>query len=140
MSTKAKNGGKTAQAAAQKNDTQTAAQKKKAREEKIAARNAQMSSTLTKYRAGYATSVTANGRKSKVCGDDVSWAFEAVLPTRAMAIAELLLSLETGFLAAKYDKLNEGQRKMNSVNRVRGAVKRGELTIAAIKKGIKAIA
>ncbi len=121
----------------------TAAEQKataKARAEKIAARNAAMSGTLSKYRGGYANSVTANGRKSKICGDDVSWAFEAVLPSRAMAIAELLLELDTGFLAAKYDKLNEGQRKMNSVNRVRGAVKRGDLKIKDVKAGIRAIA
>ncbi len=111
-----------------------------AKAQKQAERNAQMSGTLKKYREGYTDSVTANGRKSKVCGDDLSFAMEAVLPTRAMAVAESLLELETGFLAAKYERLNEGQRKMNSVNRIRAAIKRADLTIKDVKAAIRAAA
>ncbi len=117
------------------------------REAKIAERNARMPGTLKKYRNGevegkkpYETSVTHNGRKSLICGDDLSHAMAAVEPNRAMRIAEALLDLEDGELETKYAKLNQGQVKMNSVNRIRGALKRKDISMTKVKEAVRKIA
>lgn len=134
----------------QNSKTRTKADEKAAAEEKarkIAERNAKMSPTLQKYRneggvngTGYEDSVTHTGRRSKICGDDLSHAMAAVEPERAARIAETLLELEAGFLSEKYAKLNPGQIKMNSVNRVRAALKRKDISMNKVKEAIRKIA
>lgn len=91
-----------------------------------------MSSTLARYRVGYKDAVNASGKKTKICGDELSQAFLSLDPEQTMAKAEQFLNLEPGFLKEKYAKLNPGQKKMNSTNRVRAALKRGDITIEQI--------
>lgn len=95
-----------------------------------------MASTLNKYRAKYADAVSSNGRKSKKCGDEVSNLLEAKTPEQVLGAAEVLLGLETGELVSRYASLNPGQRRMNGGNRIRAAIKRGDVTIDQLTKAL----
>ena len=97
-----------------------------------------MSGTMQKYRAKYEPSISASGRKSLNTGDDVAHLLAGMEPKAVVAAAERLLGMKVNELWAKYEKLNIGQQRMNAGNRIRGAVKRGEATIAQVKKAIKA--
>lgn len=97
---------------------------------------AKMASTLNKYRTGYEDTASHSGRLSKHNGDDVAAALAGAAPEAVIAAAELLLSLEVGELAAKYAHLNPGQRRMNAGNRIRAAVKRGDLDAVAVTKAM----
>lgn len=92
-----------------------------------------MAEILAKYRVRYETCTTASGRKSKRCGDEVSVLFTGLDWNQSALFAELALGLEIGELREKYAHLNNGQIRMNSSNRVRGAVKRGDLTVEDLR-------
>ena len=96
-----------------------------------------MSSVLKKYRPTYAVSVTANGRKSRYNADDVAQVLEGVEPLTVVKAAEKLLGLKRGELQTKYEGMNNGQIRMNAGNRLRGAVKRGDLIVEEIEKVLK---
>ena len=87
------------------------------------------SETLKKYREKYTSSKTALGNNSAHCGDDVAAALAALEPDDVVLLAEKLLKIE---LVAKYEKLNPGQRRMNAGNRIRAAVKRGDIQPEAL--------
>ena len=87
-----------------------------------------MSETLMRYRAGYETTIAYSGRKSLSNGDAIAQFLEMVAPDAVMTQAERILGLEAGFLTAKYEMLNPGQQRMNSGNRLRAALKRGDIT------------
>lgn len=95
---------------------------------------------LAKYRGGYENSTTAHGHKSKCNGDKVARALEGHTPETVMAAAEILLGMAQGELVAKYAKLNPGQRRMNSGNRIRNAVKKGIITANNIEEVIATLA
>lgn len=95
----------------------------------FATKKQQMAEILARYRAKYETCATASGRTSKRCGDEVSVLFTGLDQNQAALFAELALGLELGELREKYGHLNNGQIRMNSSNRVRGAIKRGDLTV-----------
>jgi len=97
-----------------------------------------MSGTLLKYRTKYEPSISAGDRKSLNNGDDVAHLLAGLEPKDVIATAERLLDMKAGELMTKYEHLNRGQQRMNAGNRIRGAVKRGEATIAQVKKAIKA--
>jgi len=92
-----------------------------------------MAGTLARYKPGYQPCVAYSGAESQNNGDALAQALEGKSPDEVMDWAERLLGLETGFLATKYAGLNPGQKRMNSGNRVRAALKRGDLTEAALK-------
>lgn len=98
--------------------------------------NGSMASTLAKYRKGYQISVAASGRKSLNNGDELAKILEYKDHNEVMAIAERVLEFRTGELAQRYDRLNNGQKRMNAGNRIRAALKRGDITIDDIKKAI----
>lgn len=91
-----------------------------------------MANTLAKYRVGYVVSVTADGRKSLNNGDELAELLEGLDHMQVARVAELALDLEIGFLATKYAKLNNGQIRMNSGNRIRAALKSGKIYIDAV--------
>lgn len=97
-----------------------------------------MNEILNEYRKGYEDSKTPNGRASKRCGDELSIILTGLDGDEAIRLAEQLLALEEGELMAKYESLNEGQRRMNAGNRIRGGLKREDITIKDVKKAIKA--
>lgn len=68
----------------------------------------------------------SNGRLRST--DDIATVFDCVEPTDVVAIAMTALKLESN----PYQHLNIGQQSMNLRNRLRGAVKKGVLTVADI--------
>ena len=96
-----------------------------------------MSETLRKHRANYVHTDGYAGLSINN-GDDVASALRMFEPDRVVAIAEAALGFKKGELAKRYGKLNPGQRRMNAGNRIRAAIKRGDLTKTAFKKALKA--
>lgn len=92
-----------------------------------------MANTLNVYRGNYEPSIAAGGRKSLNCGDDLAGLLAGLEPEQVIKLAELALDLGPGLLQAKYDNLNPGQKRMNAGNRIRAAIKRGDLEMDAIK-------
>ena len=92
-----------------------------------------MAQTLNRYRASYVVSLTASGRKSKACGDQLSQLLEGLDHNQVARVADLAFDQEAGFHREKYGHLNNGQIRMNSGNRVRAAIKRGDLEIHEIE-------
>ena len=97
-----------------------------------------MTEVLAEYRKTYEDSKTPSGRASKRCGDKLSILLTGLDGTQAIKLAEMVLALEEGFLMAKYEGLNEGQRRMNAGNRIRGGLKREDITIEEVEKMAKA--
>lgn len=93
-----------------------------------------MSKILAKYRKNYKVTVSASGRKSLSKGDELAQLLEAMDVSQVMALAEEALGMEPGTLVEKYQTLNPGQKRMNSGNRLRAALKRGDVTIDDLKK------
>lgn len=97
-----------------------------------------MSEVLGQYRPLYEDSTTPKGRSSKRCGDELSVLLTGLDADTAIRLAEKVLDLETDFLMAKYASLNEGQRRMNAGNRIRGGLKREDIGIKDVKAAMKA--
>ena len=95
-----------------------------------------MSAILAKYRPHYIVSTTPNGRKSRCNGDDVAAELEGYDALQVIKAAEILCELETGTLVAKYQGMNPGQARMNAGNRIRGAVRRGDIEADEIAAAI----
>ena len=89
----------------------------------------EMSATLAKYRSRYTVSVAPSGRKSLNNGDEIAEILEGRDAKEVLVIAEQLLGLEAGELQVKYERLNVGQKRMNGGNRIRSAIKRGDVTV-----------
>lgn len=109
-------------------------------EEKKAPRR--MADVLRAARVGYEETKAYSGKASLNNGDELAKALAGQTPDQAMAAAEAVHKVfdpdNVPDLGAKYEKLNKGQQRMNSGNRIRAAVKRGDVTIAAAIKIIKA--
>ena len=88
-----------------------------------------MSSTLQKYRVGYVPTTAYSGRASLNNGDPIAEHLAGMSPLEVMQEAERLLGLDNGELVARYENLNPGQQRMNAGNRIRAAIKRGDLTV-----------
>lgn len=89
-----------------------------------------MASTLAKYREmpeHYKPTVAYSGRKSLSIGDTVAQFLDGMSPAEVLEAAERILGLEGGELVAKYAHLNLGQQRMNGGNRLRAALKRGDI-------------
>jgi hypothetical protein len=99
------------------------------------------SEQLRAYKGGYTTYQTANGNLSMDNGDEVALALRGSSPEAVMAAAEKLKGLEPGTLATRYIDRNNGAKRMNAGNVIRGCVKRGDKTkkdvVAALKAASK---
>jgi len=87
----------------------------------------QMSEILSRYRKAYEKTVAYSGNKSADNGDEVATFLRGKTPDEVVELAEKVLKLEPGFLVTKYAGLNPGQRRMNAGNRIRAAIRRGDL-------------
>lgn len=95
-----------------------------------------MSATLKKHRSRYVHTDGYAGLSIN-CGDDVADQLKMCEPDRVVRIAEKVLpNVKAGDLTKRYAKLNPGQKRMNSGNRIRAALKRGTITKTALKKAI----
>lgn len=93
-----------------------------------------MAGTLNKYRATYVTSVTFEGRKSLNNGDDLAGLLERCHHNDVARIAAIALGMDKEALVEKYAHLNNGQIRMNSGNRIRAAIKRGDITMVDVEQ------
>lgn len=95
-----------------------------------------MAKTLAAARKTYEPTVSYAGRPSADNGDDLATMLRGLSPTEVIGLAERILALPAGELAAKYEKLNPGQQRMNAGNRIRGAVKRKDLTTDQVRQAL----
>jgi hypothetical protein len=86
-----------------------------------------MSRQLRAARVRYKPTTSSTGNKSLHNGDEVANLLAGRSVEETYEIVEGKLGLKPGTLAAKYANLNPGQQRMNAGNRLRGAVKRGEV-------------
>ena len=94
---------------------------------------------LAKYKPGYVATTSASGNASLHNGDEVANTLAGTDADTVVAAAERLLGFAQGELASKYANLNVGQKRMNAGNRIRGAVKRGDVTPDEVAAAIAAI-
>ena len=77
---------------------------------------------------------TAAGRGTLNNGDVIAVAFEVLNADQVCAVADVLLKAGKAFHAKKYAALNSGMRRMNAGNRIRAAVKRGDIEVKDVTK------
>jgi len=98
------------------------------------------SEQMRKYKADYVVTAGLPGKSASMdCDDPVAQALRGSSPEAVMAAAEKLKGLEPGTLAARYIDRNEGAKRMNSGNIIRGCVKRGDTDIKGVTAAIKAV-
>lgn len=93
---------------------------------------------MKKYRHTYEPAISSGGHTTKTCGDEIAHLFEGATPEEVITAAERVAKLEVGELAAKYAKLNQGQARMCAGNRIRAALKRGDISYEDIVAAFKA--
>ena len=93
---------------------------------------------MRKYRARYVkTGGVAGGTSASLDNDDpTARALRGATPEAVMKAAEILTGLEPGTLATRYAERNNGAKRMNAGNIIRGALKRGDTTAEAIAKAL----
>jgi hypothetical protein len=95
------------------------------------------SEQLRHYKPNYESYQLGNGNLSMDNGDDVAQILRGASPETVMRAAEKLKGLEPGHLAERYKDRNNGAKRMNAGNVIRGCYKRGDKTVAEIRKVIK---
>lgn len=94
------------------------------------------SEQLRLYKAGYTTYQAPNGNLSMDNGDEVALVLRGTSPEATMAAAEKLKGLEPGTLTARYANRNQGAKRMNAGNIIRGCVRR-DTTLQQVRDAIK---
>lgn len=87
-----------------------------------------MAETIRKYREAYTKVVSYNGNNSLDNGDEVAEVLRGMSPDETCALADKVFEQPAMHHAERWQHLNAGSRRMNAGNRIRGAVKRGEVT------------
>jgi len=95
------------------------------------------SEQLRHYKPNYESYQLGNGNLSMDNGDDVAQILRGASPETVMRAAEKLQGLEPGHLAERYKDRNNGAKRMNAGNQIRAFYKRGDKTVAEIRKVIK---
>lgn len=98
-----------------------------------------MAKTLNRYRATYVVSLTHEGRKSLSKGDELANMLQQRHHNDVARIAALALGMDKEALVEKYAHLNNGQIRMNSGNRIRAAIKRGDITMVDVEQASKEV-
>lgn len=96
------------------------------------------SEQLRKYKAGYETYQLVSGSLSMDNGDKVALILRGASPEAVMVTAEKLKGLEPGTLALRYIDRNNGAKRMNAGNIIRGCIKRGDTNNSGVRTAIKA--
>lgn len=81
-----------------------------------------------KYRAGYEKTKSAKGKSSLDNADPIAKLLRGLDPSVVCGLADQVYGVPRGTHAAKYSHLNQGMQRMNSGNRIRGAIARGEMS------------
>ena len=105
-------------------------------EDKAATIAQKMAKKLKEARSGYLPCVTAAGKPSVHNADAVALVLEGCDRSTVLTRIGDLLDMD---LAAKYANLSSGAARMNASNRIRGAIRRGDLDISELKSafGVK---
>lgn len=106
-----------------------------------------MSGQLRKYRVekGYVSRKCYSGKKSADNGDEVADFLNGFTPLQVAQIAQKAINTaaqsddECPDLLEKYGHLNPGQIRMNSGNRIRAAMKRGDVTLSDVKAAAQTV-
>ena len=88
-----------------------------------------MSGHLQKFRARYHRSVAASGAKSLNNGDELANYLQMKTGKEVCELADKWVPLDKGTHFERYIRLNEGQKRMNSGNKLRSALKKGEIQV-----------
>lgn len=94
------------------------------------------SEQLRLYKAGYETYQAANGNLSMDNGDEVALLLRGASPEAVMAAAEKLKGLEPGTLTERYANRNQGAKRMNAGNIIRGCVRR-DTTLEQVRSALR---
>ena len=97
-----------------------------------------MGATLERYRASYTPATSASGRPSLHNGDDLATLLSGISPNDVARTAMAVLGEGVGDLVERYSRLNPGQIRMNSGNRIRAAIKKGLITVDEVATVIAA--
>lgn len=95
------------------------------------------SEQLRRYKPTYQPYQAPNGSLSLDNGDEVALALRGSSPETVVRAAEKLKGLEPGTLATRYKDRNQGAKRMNAGNVIRGYHRRGDATVAEIRKVLK---
>ena len=89
-----------------------------------------MSNHLSKYRERYQISIAASGAKSLNNGDDLAQYLEMKTAKEVCDLADIFTPNKDGQPhIERYARLNEGQKRMNSGNKLRAKAKKGEIEV-----------
>lgn len=80
-----------------------------------------------------------NGKLKIDNGDPIATILRPLTPEQVAAVADKVLEEDNGSHASRYAHLNPGQMRMNSGNRIRGAIKRGEATMEDLELIVEAV-
>lgn len=94
-----------------------------------------MASQLRKYRERYQSCIAASGSKSLNNGDLLAQFLEYKDHDAVMALADEHTPIEGQTHAQRYAKLNNGQKRMNAGNKLRAAIKKGDLEVRVDDEG-----
>ena len=89
-----------------------------------------MARHLDLFKPKYVQTVSARGNTTLCNGDDLAIRLSNKTPAEVLELASKLLGLD---LKAKYASLNPGQQRMNAGNRLRSALKKGNITMEQVK-------
>lgn len=96
--------------------------------------SSKMTRILAEHRKGYDKTTAHDGKPTFDNGDDLAHAMRQMHPVEAMQLANMVVQPFDpefdAFLA--YGHLNNGQKRMNSGNKIRGAIKREEVTVQEV--------
>jgi hypothetical protein len=87
-----------------------------------------MKGQLKKARAKYVPITNYSGERSMDCGDPLAQLMRGLEPHEVCLLADTVLGEEAGHHSTRYGHLNAGQQRMNSGNRIRGALKKETIT------------
>lgn len=82
-----------------------------------------MKTTLLDAKKDYVAHTRPDGVVVYHCGDEVAVALLDLTPEEVASLADKICGEHVGYHAARYAHLNPGQVRMNSSNRIRGALR-----------------
>jgi len=89
--------------------------------------SSRMAKALAKARGSYTKSKASSGKSSLHNGDTLATMLAGCEPDEVAMLADLVCEAPMGTHYEKYSHLNQGQIRMNSGNKIRGRIKRGEI-------------
>lgn len=89
---------------------------------------------MKKARAKYVKAKNYAGESTMDCGDNIAELLRGLEPHEVCLLADSLYNEPEGYHGERYSKLNAGQQRMNSGNRIRGGLKKELFTPDDVSK------